>query len=507
VPASAARPSRRSGMAGPLLALALALAAAAPATAQTGTTFNQRDDQYRLLGLKRAKSAYELARQELDRKEELFRGKLLSQEELDRARNALSDAEVNYQQSLLAVIFEEQWVTVLSAVKRQEPDGRKVVRLTLANASGGGEEFQQLVQVDDELFRSLQPDVIHDVYVALLNDRNVIVSQPYEAKIENLRHGHPVELEFQLLQDLDEVTVDLVYGNGTQRSPRIFLQKDASEDKVVVQSEGFSQEAELGGDATFDLTLELFSGATDTFRLEVVGLPDAIDRRFVDPATQARLRQFRFTDRTDTRRASLQVFLPDRLAESVPVDHPVRFFVLALPAGTPDPVAPAGGWTAEALDQLGVGHVMLELVPRGVGKLLVRAPQLFHSIAPDGSASLRIEVVNEGTRRLDNVAVEVDAPLRWDKSVEPREVAALAPGEEQVVQLAFTPPADVAAGRYEFRVRTTSLADSQPVRGEEKSVTVEVKPRPNLLATLALVGAIVLLVLGIVAFGIRLSRR
>ena len=36
--------------------------------AQTGVPFNQRDDQYRLLGLKRAKEAFEYAHKEYNRK-------------------------------------------------------------------------------------------------------------------------------------------------------------------------------------------------------------------------------------------------------------------------------------------------------------------------------------------------------------------------------------------------------------------------------------------------------
>jgi hypothetical protein len=114
--------------------------------------------------------------------------------------------------------------------------------------------------VEDELFRSLQPDVTHNIYVSLLNADNAIVSQPYEAKIDLLRFGEPQKLDFTLLQDLDAVTVFLIYGNGNQRSMKIFLQKDASVNRVLVQSEQFSQEVDLGEAASFDLTLELFSG-------------------------------------------------------------------------------------------------------------------------------------------------------------------------------------------------------------------------------------------------------
>ena len=54
-----------------IAALLLLLAYASPpdrAAAQaTGSMFNQRDDQYRVLGLKRAKEVYETARKDFDR--------------------------------------------------------------------------------------------------------------------------------------------------------------------------------------------------------------------------------------------------------------------------------------------------------------------------------------------------------------------------------------------------------------------------------------------------------
>ena len=81
------------------------------------------------------------------------------------------------------------------------------------------------------------------------------------------------------------MTVNLIYGSGTQSSRKIFLQKDESVDRVEVQSEQFSQEVELGNSATFDLTLELFSGTTDTYKLEVVGLPTLTLRLVAHEAT------------------------------------------------------------------------------------------------------------------------------------------------------------------------------------------------------------------------------
>jgi len=490
-----------------LIVSAFTLLSAIHAEAQTN--YNSRDDKFTVLGLKRAKEAYEYARAQYEQNKQLFDKQLISKLELDRSRNIFSDSEVNYQQSLLAVLFENQYVTVSKAVKYQARDGRKHVRLTLANTSGGGAEFRKLINLDDELFRSLQPDIINNVYVSLLNDVQATIGQPYEAKIDELRFGEPATIDFTLLQDLDFVTVSMIYGSGTQRSMKIFLQKDATVNKVVVQSEQFSQEAELGGSASFGLALELFSGVTNTYKLEVVNLTQQIDRTFMDPTSQARLSQFKFTESVNTKRVNLQINLPDRPGAEVIMDQPIPFYVLVIPADQSEQLGDlrAKQLTQEEIDRLSVGYARLELIPRGKGKLLVRAPQLFRSIKPDETVEVAVDVINEGTRRLDNVVMEVDPPLGWTKKIEPELITSLAIGEEKRVKLSITPAENVSVGRYEIRVRTSGMSDNQPVNGEDKTITVEVQAQVSLAGTGLIVLLIVGVIAGIVVFGIRLSRR
>lgn len=493
-----------------LLVVCIGLVFCADVFSQGATAaFNQRDDKYRLLGLKRAKEMFEVARAEYDRQKELFERQLITSQELDLARSRFSDAEVNYQQSLLAVLFEEQYVSVSSAVKYYAKDGARHVRLTLANTSGGGAEFRKLINIDDELFRSLQPDVIPNVYTSLMNDEGAIVSQPYEAKLAELKHGEPQTVDFTLLQDLDAVTVYLIYGNGSQRSMKIFLQKDATVNKVAVQSEQFSQEVELGKTATFDLTLELFSGLGNTFSLEVANLPRAVSRFFKDPGGQARLSQVKFTESTHTKRAALEITLPDRPGPEVTIDKPMAFFVVVIPHDRSEELRElqVREWTQEELETYDVGFVRLELVPRGKGRLLVRSNQLFHAIHDDETVTMSIDLVNEGSHRLDNIVVEADVPFNWTKIIEPAVIPALAIGEEGRIKLSFSPPEDIAVGKYEVRLRTSGMSAGQPVIGEDKSVTIEVLAGSNVFGTLLIVSMILGLVGVIVVFGVRLSKR
>ena len=93
--------------------------------------------------------------------------------------------------------------------------------------AGERPEFQKLIGIEDDLFRSLQPDVINNLYVSLVNDENAIVSEPYEQKIDPAAsRGDPITVDFRMLQDLDAVTVSVpVRGMGPSRIGRYFCRR------------------------------------------------------------------------------------------------------------------------------------------------------------------------------------------------------------------------------------------------------------------------------------------
>jgi hypothetical protein len=479
------------------------------AQAQQGTFFNERDDQYLLLGLKRAKISYEASRSEYDRQQELFEQELISEASLERSEINFVEAEVNYQQQMLAVLFEAQYVTVQSAMKYQGEGTENRISLVIANAAAGGAEFDQLVEFEDELWKSLQPDVVHDVYVSLMDNDDAIIGLPYEVKVDELHYGEPVELDFTLLVDSDVVSVNIIYGNGSSRRLKVFLQKDASVNKAVIRPEQFSQEIELGGTTDYGMSVELFSGVSDTFKLEAVNLPPEINRYFLDGISGNRLSQFQFTEGINNRQIALRLFLPERPTPLVNMDEPIPFYAVSIPRERSEEIGDLRNrtLTATELEALDIGYTALELVPRGIGEILVRAPQLFHTIEAGGTVQVELEVVNEGTRRLDNIEVEVDSPFSWIERVEPERISTLAINQEGRIEVFVTPPADIIPGRYEVRVSTTSLTDDLPIRGEDKTITIQIAQQANVYGTLIILALIIALVLGIVVFGIKLSKR
>jgi uncharacterized membrane protein len=149
----------------------------------------------------------------------------------------------------------------------------------------------------------------------------------------------------------------------------------------------------------------------------------------------------------------------------------------------------------------------LEVVPRGKGELLVKAPLLFHSITSGEEVRMSIDLFNEGSHRIDNIEVQVDLPLNWKKELSPARVPMLEIAEEARIGFTFIPPDDVAEGKYDIRLRTSGISNNQPISGEDKTVTVEVRAETNVFGSVLIILLLVVIVGGMVVFGIRLSRR
>jgi uncharacterized membrane protein len=212
-------------------------------------------------------------------------------------------------------------------------------------------------------------------------------------------------------------------------------------------------------------------------------------------------------ENVNTRKAVVEASMPDRPSSEIKMDEPIQFFVLVIPADKNVPDLQNKNWTQSEIEKLNVGFVKLELLPRGKGRLLVRAPQLFFTAKTGEAVEANIELINEGTRRLNNVEIKVDLPLNWLKEINPAIIKQLDISDEKQVKLKIYPPKDISAGRYEIRIRTTSLSDNEPVTGEDKTITIEVQTEADIFGTIIIVLLILGVISGIVFFGIKLSKK
>ncbi|HRR27247.1 MAG TPA: hypothetical protein P5568_07600 [Acidobacteriota bacterium] len=256
-------------------------------------------EQQRLLELRKQYLTMDEARLRFEQMRGLAASGLVSEAELRAVETAYRQAQVSYQQTFLQLFSELPRVSVVRAMKKIRPDGRRWVALTLRNTAPAHE-----INLSDLGLGGAEipaPDLlklreVRNLSVALKDPEGIMVSRPYEAIVDLLPLEEEATLEFELLKDVDAVTVALTYG-GTSDERVVYLEKDASANLVSIQSSRFSQEGDLGGAVVYDLKLERFTSEADVFRLQTVGLPVSIDRVFTaasDPDT--RFSQIRFLE-------------------------------------------------------------------------------------------------------------------------------------------------------------------------------------------------------------------
>jgi hypothetical protein len=467
--------------------------------------YNPNDERFKSLYLEKTQSDYRMQKQDFQRQKLLHDKGLISERDFSQSEAAFKAAQITYQQAILSLAFEQPHITIDNGIKYQGKDGKKRVRLTLRNTTGGLIEGRK-IELED--FEGIRTDRIANVYVSLLNDARAIISKPYEAKIEFMPFNRPIAVDFFLLQDLDNVTVKCVYGDKTDEK-KIFLQKDESANRVLIASEQFSQEADLGARANYNLTLELFSSTDNVYKLDVFNLPRQISCDFLEEQTNARLSQVKFSQDINSRKLALAVYLPDRYdSTSFMIDAPISFFAAAIPRAEAEKVTDKEKkYTAADLDRMNISYIRLELVPRGVGRIQVKATNFYQELKPGERVQMNLTVYNDGTRRLDNIKVQAESPLSWNSLIVPDLVSSLLPGKEEIVAVTITPPPDVSVGDYETTIRTEAFASNRKVDSEDKKIRIHISSSANILGTGALILLLVGILVGVVVFGVRLSRR
>jgi len=475
--------------------------------AQTGT--EGQSQTMKLLTLKKAQLQLEKTKGDFDRSLKLMEQGLTSEQEFALVKTAYQQAQVDFQQALINFMGSEARISVASAVKFQDAGGKKFVRVTLRYSSKELKQLDNLNIKAEDLFPIDFMKELKDVSVSLKSEAK-IVSDPYEKVITALPLETERDVTFQLLKDVENLDVSIFYSGKTETTS-VYLQKGVSANIVTINSAQFSQEADLESTATYDLSLEKFSGEANVFKLEVVNLPHAINYEFSDPTTSARLSQIKFTEGVTSMKLQLKLFLPKNPDAQVVIDKPLELYVLTLEAERAqvlqDMLAKSPVIGPKEIDAMRAGSVRLMLVPRGVGKIEVQAVNLYHEIKVGENVEMEVRVKNAGTRKLNNIRVFADLPLNWRAEITPDLIASLEQNKEQVVTIKFQPPADVAVGDYEPKIKTECSADNRKVESEDKIVRVHVAAKTNFIGITLLVLLLVGLLVGIVVFGIKLTRR
>lgn len=461
-----------------------------------------------LLDLKKTRADYEVARQKFENDTKLYQEKAISMNDFNRSKNELLSKEVDYQKLILKLISQQSYITVERAVKYQNERGDRRVKITLKSALEGNEEYlNQFKEHFDVFTPEMRSGKIYNIYISLVDNENkTIIGSPYEYRVPFIELGQTAYADFELLKDAENLTVALNYNNQKDEK-NIYLKKDASVNVIDITSMQFSQETDLSSKASYDLTLERFSTSDDVYRLVVINLPRQISYEFIDGGSK--VSQIKFAQGVNVKKLSLDVYLPERDDEQVVIDRPIQFQVWAL---TNEEFKKLDGidLTRTSVDKLKAtlsGRENLEIIPRGKGKIEVRANNLYHEITTDERVTMEITVRNGGSRRLDNIKISTEKPLGWETSVTPEIIRSLEPEKETTVQVVITPPADGGVGAQEVKIKTEAMADNRKVDTEDKTVRIQVNAATSVIGTVLLILLLVAFVGGIVWFGLKLSKR
>ena len=481
-----------------VVALAASIALhAATLRAQQGA-YNPRDDQYRALGLVRAKAELRKATEEYDRAQVLASKGMLATAELSERRLAYERVKVDYLQQSLSTLFASVHLVVERATKRRRADGAMDVTVRLAsvtNRSTADEKTRALV--DSGLEAALQPDVIPAVFVSLKSEpgpSGITISKPYEAMLRNLRMGEVREIRFGLLKDVGDLVVSTTYADKTDER-RVWLDNEGVAGVTSLRAGQFSLEGDFGAQVRYDLQLERTTMGNAAVRLGVAKLPGAIAHEFRDPETKARIVQVRLPEGQTQRKLQLVLSLPSAAEGTLRPDSVVSFSATI-----------SRERQRESGDSV-IGSALLELIPRGAAHAELRMSSLFFESTPDAPVSTEVAIHNIGSRRLERVRLDVDPAPNWQARVEPDVINALELGEVRRVRLILQPRGTAAVGDYESRVRLSSATLTKRLDDEDKVVRVRVTSRSATWVTIAFFGAIVALAVGVVIAARKLSAR
>ena len=477
----------------------------------------QSTEDTRLIEVRRQQINLNDAREKLARTSRLVEEGIMSRSDLNTAQITLEQAQLSYQSTVLSLLALQPRLSIQEAVKRQDSEGRKFVRLTLQNLTPSFDDsrFQLLNNFEgaDPIPPELKTRDVTDVFVSLQasgssseDSRSTIIGIPYETHIDRLQYGESRTMEFQLLRDVDSLVVATNYKGQTQESI-VRLQQAETDSVLTMTSLQVSQEADLGAEITFDLKLERSSVDVRRFQLKTVNLPRQISHNFLDPGSRARLQQVNFPTGITQQNLTLQMYLPDRIDDQVKMDEPLEFWVLVLDDETAQQFTESRAYTQEEIERSRAGHVRLMLMPRGIGRIEVAAPSLFSEILTGDTVEARMTLRNSGTRQLDNIRIRADAPLNWRVEIEPDIVETLAVNRETEVKFLMIPPENAIVGDYEVRIKTESSSYNRAIPTEDKLYRISIKARPNVWATTGLFVGLLVILAGVAVFLVKLTRR
>ena len=151
-----------------------------------------------------------------------------AEEAYERAVDEYEQAKLTLQQVELDSLKDEWHITVETTSLYESADGRELFSITLRNSSSPVKLVESSKVLGREIIISAQID---DIFVAIKEQEGygtsgATITEPYEQRIETLKEGESVTLEFELIKEnVRDVVVELTY-SGEVDEKNIHLKQE-----------------------------------------------------------------------------------------------------------------------------------------------------------------------------------------------------------------------------------------------------------------------------------------
>ena len=151
-----------------------------------------------------------------------------AEEDYETAVSDYEQAKLKLQQVELESLQDEWHITVEATSLYESDDGRERFSITLRNSSSPVKLVESSEVVGQDIIISAQID---DIFVTIREQEGygssgAIITEPYERRIETLKEGESVILDFELIKEnIRDVVVELKY-SGREENKNIHLKQE-----------------------------------------------------------------------------------------------------------------------------------------------------------------------------------------------------------------------------------------------------------------------------------------
>ncbi len=449
--------------------------------------YNPNDDRFRILALQKAKKRLEQSEQEFNRAQKLFEKKYISQDEFENIKLQYENDELNFQQYMLGVIFENPYITVVKAEKYKDETGRYKVVMEIRNNSAGS------YALEDDLISTLKdmklrPESLYNVYVSLKDESGNIISQPYEYHIPEMLSGKSYTIDFSVLKDVQAVTVSAVYA-GKVDEKRVWLKRKTAEHSVVITSNVFSQEVETAASAIYNLRIEYFGASREVYKLNCAGLPGTYSFNFINAKNNAAISTLAMSAQEPVHNVALSISVPEKLDESV-FNEALVFSVNVLSSENKE-----------------TGSSELQIIPVGKAEMELSLDNMYFVQEKGKEFEIsQFSIKNTGKKVIKDVTFEVLMPSGWEKVIEPEFIDKLGPEQEQKLKFNIIPDKKSLQGIYQVRIKAKGKDISKSIFTSDKELKMEILNKSNIWLNIILILAAITILGMLIYFMVKLSR-